>query len=171
MSGRFKKWFQSIRHQLFEMNDTPQRVALGLAIGVFFGIFPGTGPLFALGVALILKINRAATLLGAVLTNTWLSVVVFVLSLQLGSFFLRRDGESIKGEWQQLIHDFQWAKLFDRHIFRLLGPLVVGFLFTAGVISLMVYVLVYFFLARHKRKKGFKGIFHKPNTVTKGEKK
>ncbi|PIR13657.1 MAG: hypothetical protein COV50_05635, partial [Flavobacteriales bacterium CG11_big_fil_rev_8_21_14_0_20_35_7] len=63
------------------MNDTPQRIALGLGLGSALGMLPGTGPLAALFLAVVFKVNRASAFLGSLATNIWLSLVTFLLAL------------------------------------------------------------------------------------------
>lgn len=45
--------FRSIYLKLFQINDTPQRIALGVGLGVFTGIIPGAGPIAALFLAML----------------------------------------------------------------------------------------------------------------------
>ncbi|MCX5686840.1 MAG: DUF2062 domain-containing protein [Candidatus Omnitrophica bacterium] len=78
------RWLKLIYLKLFRINDSPQKVAIGLGLGVFFGIMPGLGPLAALFFAFLFRVNRAAALLGSVLTNTWLSIPTFVLAVKAG---------------------------------------------------------------------------------------
>jgi len=68
--NKFRGFFQLLYLKLIKINDTPQKIAFGFGLGVFSGIFPGTGPLAALFLALILRANRASALLGSLLTNT-----------------------------------------------------------------------------------------------------
>jgi len=84
---RISRFFKAVYLRLFRINDTPQKIALGLGLGVFMGVLPGTGPVAALALAFLLKVNRASALLGSVLTNTWLSIPVFLLSLRVGASF------------------------------------------------------------------------------------
>ena len=78
------RWLKLIYLKLFRINDSPQKVAVGLGLGVFFGIMPGLGPLAALFFAFLFRVNRAAALLGSILTNTWMSIAVFVLAVKAG---------------------------------------------------------------------------------------
>lgn len=79
------RWLKLIYLKLFRINDSPQKIAIGLGLGVFFGVMPGMGLLAALFFAFIFRVNRAAALLGSILTNTWLSIPVFVLAVKTGT--------------------------------------------------------------------------------------
>ena len=103
------RWLRLIYLKLFRMNDEPQKVAAGLGLGVFFGVMPGMGPLAALFFALVLRVNRAAALLGSILTNTWLSIPTFVLAVKAGSLITGISCRDINLGWRSLIKDFRWV--------------------------------------------------------------
>ena len=42
-----------IRDKLLGINDSPHRIALGIGLGLFLGVLPGTGVIAALAVAFI----------------------------------------------------------------------------------------------------------------------
>ena len=111
MTEKFKIWFKGIWHQFIGIEDTPFRKAAGLGLGVFLGIFPGAGPLAALVLSSILHVNRAAALVGSLLTNTWISIVTFVLAIKVGSFVTGTNWQDIYLECQSLLKDFHWKYL------------------------------------------------------------
>ena len=139
LADRFKVWFKFIYHQLVEIDDTPHRKALGLAIGVFLGIFPGTGPMAALVVSFILRVNRAAALVGSTLTNTWLSVVTLGLAIKIGARLRGDNWQKIHSDGQSLMKDFHWHALTQGPILNLLGSVILGFVIVGGLIALGVY--------------------------------
>jgi len=149
---QIKKWFHGIYHQLVEINDTPQRTALGLGIGVFLGIFPGMGPIAALVAAFVFKVNRAAALLGSVLTNTWFSLVTLGLAVDISSRILGEDGKHIQEVWNNLFKDFHWQKLTEPQVREALLAILAGFVIVAFVIGVIVYFAALFILLiREKR--------------------
>ena len=48
-----KKIISFIFAKLFKINDSAQKIALGVGLGVFSGLMPGTGPAAALFLAFI----------------------------------------------------------------------------------------------------------------------
>ena len=108
----FKKIINFILAKLFRINDSPQKVALGVGLGVFAGLMPGTGPLAALFLAFIFRANRAAALMGSLLTNTWLSLVTFILAIKTGAFVLKMNWQEVLQKGQMLIKDFSWVRFF-----------------------------------------------------------
>ena len=151
MFNQIKKWFRGIYYQLVGINDTPQRKALGLGIGVFLGIFPGMGPIAALVAAFIFKVNRAAALLGSVLTNTWFSLVSVGLAVKIGSHLMGQDGQKIKDVWDDLIEDFQWQKLTEDSVRDALLAILAGFVIVAFMVGVIAYLATLFILTKRKK--------------------
>lgn len=127
--------------KLFRINDTPHKIALGMGIGVFSGILPGTGPIAALFLALILRANRAAALLGSLLTNTWLSIVTFLLAIRAGSAIMRVDWQVIRDNWWVFLRDFHWGNLLKLSILKVILPVIVGYLAVAICLGLAIYLI------------------------------
>ncbi len=150
MLERFKKWLKSLYHQLVEINDTPHRKAMGLALGVFLGIFPGAGPVAALLFAILSRVNRAAALLGSVLTNTWLSIVTLGLAIQVGTWLTGEDGRQIQSSWNGLISDFSWQKLTQGSIIHAVYCALLGFVLISFGIAVVVYFAALFILRKYK---------------------
>ncbi|MDD5669514.1 MAG: DUF2062 domain-containing protein, partial [Candidatus Omnitrophica bacterium] len=70
--NKLARFFKFIYLKIFRINDTPRKIAFGFGLGVFLGILPGTGPVASVIVAAFLHANKAAALLGSLITNTWL---------------------------------------------------------------------------------------------------
>jgi uncharacterized protein (DUF2062 family) len=143
---------QFISAKLFKINDSGPKIALGVGLGVFAGLLPGTGPVAALFLAFIFRANRAAALLGGLLTNTWLSLVTFVLAIKVGSAILKMDWQAVQQQAQGLFRNFGWAEFFKQSFLKILLPLAIGYL----IIGLVLGVFSYFLTLLIIRKK-----FHK----------
>ena len=158
MTEKFKIWFKGIWHQFIGIEDTPFRKAAGLGLGVFLGIFPGAGPLAALVLSSILHVNRAAALVGSLLTNTWISIVTFVLAIKVGSFVTGTNWQDIYLECQSLLKDFHWKYLFDASIIKILKPVFIGFILVGLSIGLIVSIIAFVILVGMESKKKKRGI-------------
>ena len=148
-----KKWLKAIYHQLVEINDTPHRRALGLGIGIFLGIFPGMGPMAAIVASIILRVNRAAALLGSVLTNTWLSLVTFALASQIGSWIVGMDQIEARNNWDYFIQNFKWNHLLNQQTIKVIYPVFIGFFVVSFCFGLAVYLITYFVLIQKDKIK------------------
>jgi uncharacterized protein (DUF2062 family) len=135
--------------KLFKINASAQKVALGVGLGVFAGLLPGTGPAAALFLAFIFRANRAAALLGGLLTNTWLSLVTFILAIKVGSVILKLDWQAVQQQSQGLFKNFGWAKFFKLSFFEVLLPVIVGYLVMGLVLGALSYSLTLLIIRRN----------------------
>ena len=138
---KIERFFKAVYLKLFRIDDTPQRIALGLGLGVFCGVLPGTGPIAAFAIALLLKVNKASALLGSMLTNTWLSIPVFLLSLRAGAAITGMHYQDLRKDWALLIKDFHWAALFDVGVYKILLPVLLGYAVIASIIAIISYLI------------------------------
>ena len=116
---RISRFFRVVYLKLFRINDSPQKIAMGFGIGVFLGVLPFTGPIAALAMAFILRVNRASALLGSILTNTWISIPVFLFSIRAGAFITGVKCQDLNNGWDLLVKDFHWANLSGPPIIRI----------------------------------------------------
>jgi uncharacterized protein (DUF2062 family) len=125
---RISRFFKMVYLKLIRLNDSPQRISLGFGLGVFLGILPGTGPIAALVLAALFRVNRAAAFLGSLLTNTWLSIATIILSIKLGSVIMGKNWEDIYAQWQLFLRQFQWRNLLEASFLQIAAPVAVGYL-------------------------------------------
>ena len=135
------KFIKTLYNKLFLINDTPQKIAIGFGLGVFSGIIPGTGPIAALTLALIFKVNRASALIGSLLTNTWFSIVTFLLSIKLGSAMVGLDWHIVKEGWMAFINHPNWPDLLKIPVLRLILPAVIGYFIIALGSGILAYLI------------------------------
>ncbi|MFH1189065.1 MAG: DUF2062 domain-containing protein [Candidatus Omnitrophota bacterium] len=146
-------FLKGIYLKLFRIDDTPQRIALGLGIGVFTGVVPGAGPIAALALAFLLRVNRASALLGSIVTNTWLSIPVFLLSIWAGAAITGVSYADLNRDWLVLVRDFQWAVLLDLGIYKVLFPILAGYALISLLIGIVTYVVALLIVGYVKRKR------------------
>ena len=143
MSGNnfIKRSAEFIYRKLFLINDTPNKISLGFGLGVFTGIVPGTGPIAALFLAMLLRANRAAAVIGSALTNTWLSFVTFIAAAKIGSVILRINWSDIQADWSAFITKFSWKLLFKFSAIKLIFPVLLGYFIIALACGLAAYLV------------------------------
>jgi len=134
--------------KLFKINDSAEKIALGVGLEVFSGLMPGTGPTAALFLAFIFRANRAAALLGSMLTNTWLSVVTFILAIKVGSLVLSRHWQEVYQKAQSLIRSFHWISFFKLSLLDVVFPIVIGYLIIGLFLGLVSYLVVFLIIKR-----------------------
>ncbi|MFH1457706.1 MAG: DUF2062 domain-containing protein [Candidatus Omnitrophota bacterium] len=139
--NRIKRFLKLLYSQLFRINDSAQKVALGFGVGVASGILPGTGPLVALFLAFIFRINRAAALIGCLLTNTWLSFLTFLLAIKLGSGILGTDWQKVIHDWESFLKEFRWVNLFKLSVLKIALPVLTGYFVISVSLGLLAYII------------------------------
>lgn len=137
-----QQFFNLLYTKLFGINDTPQRIALGFGLGVFLGNFPGTGPIAALFLAWALRLNRASALLGALLTNTWISFITFILSIKAGSFIMQTDWQDLLQNWLRFLKGFHWLDLLKLSVLKIILPVIFGYLVVSLFLGFIAYLMV-----------------------------
>jgi len=151
-TNKVARFFKALYLKLFRINDTPHKIAAGFGIGVFSGVLPGTGPVAALLLAFIFRVNRAAALLGSVLTNTWLSIPVFLLALKAGAVLTGAGYQDVRRQWDVLIKDFRWEQLLELSVCRVLGPIAAGYLLISLCIGALSYLAALIVITNFKRR-------------------
>jgi len=151
-NNRIIRFFKYIYLKLFTINDSPQRIAIGFGLGAFLGILPGTGPLAALILATLFKLNKAAALLGSILTNTWISLLALVLAIKIGAGIMGLNWQNVYMAWVDLLKDFHWRHLLNMLIVKQILPLIIGYLVISVCISLVVYGCTLVILLMIKKK-------------------
>jgi uncharacterized protein (DUF2062 family) len=132
-----KQRLKRLRDKLLGINDSEHRIALGMGLGLFLGVLPGTGPIAAVTSAALLRVNKAAALAGALLVNTWINVVTFPLALAIGAFLFGIEPAALAGDWAALTTHFTWRRfayivLHDTVIALFVGYALIGLLLGAA---------------------------------------
>lgn len=88
--ARGKRWLRLHYLRVLRMDDPPEKIARGAAIGVCMGILPtfGVGGFIAFGVAFLLKANKAAAVIGTFIMNPVTSALFWSMSMVAGSLVL-----------------------------------------------------------------------------------
>src|SRR5437660_1145134 len=74
---RLKSWFGGLYARLLAIEDTPHSIALGMAIGIFFGFTPllSMKTLLSIGVAWLCKSNKIAAAISVTLHDVLLPLM------------------------------------------------------------------------------------------------
>ncbi len=151
-SNNILRFLKLIYLKLFRIHDTPQKIALGVGVGVFLGILPGTGPVAAIFMALILRVNRAAALLGSLATNTWLSIVTFFLSIKIGSSIIGVHWQDVHRNWLEFLKDFRFINLFKLTTLEIVLPVIVGYFVVSFCLGIIAYLITLIIITRIKHE-------------------
>ena len=157
------RWARYAYIRLVRINDSPQKVAAGLAVGVFLGILPtfGLGILIALALAIRFKFNKAASILGSLIMNPLTTPFFWTASSVLGAFLVNRDWHRTLEMVQAFYSHLSVADLATREgwawVLKGLGAGVyvylLGNILIALSLSVLFYLLGLHFLQAYRRKK------------------
>jgi uncharacterized protein len=120
--------------RMLALDDTPERIALGFAIGVFWAFSPlvGLHTLLGLGIASLFGLNRVAVLVGLFINNPWTLVPIYTVATYLGGLLIGFPSPTQlpQFEWHQLWSSSYWVQLAHQwHIIKpmLLGSIILSF--------------------------------------------
>jgi uncharacterized protein len=168
----WRRGIEYLGHRVKRLPDTPHRIALGFACGVFssFTPFLGLHLLLAALMARLLRSNMIAALIGTAVGNPLTLPLIASISLALGRRILGfgatgRDfsrvsdafSQAFAGIWQSLLSLFghgesQWAKLIP--FFRdILWPYFVGGLLPGLIAAIVSYYLTRPLIAAYQMRR------------------
>lgn len=151
----FKKTINLLKvkiQALSRLNDSIQRICLGLGLGVTLGIIPGTGPFAAIALALLLRLNSISALIASIVSNTWLSFIALPLAIKLGAKILSLNQTELYQDWLSVIKDFCWLSLAKLSIYKLLFPILLGYLVLGLGLGITVYLSSWFILSYVRKR-------------------
>jgi uncharacterized protein (DUF2062 family) len=150
LPAKIKGSFKSIYDKLVKIDDSPQKVALGFGLGVFCGILPGTGPAASVLLAFVFRVNKLAAFAGGLLTNTWLSIVTFVLAIKVGSVLTGSDWKAVYERCKAVIHNISWQELKSVPFTEIILPLAIGYI-VVGIGSGFIGYLIAFLIMKRRQ--------------------
>jgi len=139
--GSLKVAWQKVLH----LNDTPEKVALGFAVGAFVGVFPTfwLGGLIIIGLSAVFRLNYVSGLLGSVIIMNPVTTPLFwISSAFLGGLLFPKDAHIVM------------EAVRNHTIFNSFGKAALIYITGNGIISVVVSVLSYYvvkFIVKKKR--------------------
>lgn len=144
------RWIRYAYVRLVRINDSPQKIAWGLAVGVFLGVFPtfGLGTVVALALAIAFKFNKVAAILGSLIMNPLTTPFFWTASSVLGALLVNRDWHHTLKMFQAFSAHLSLANLATKggrvFILKGLGTGIYVYLLGNMLISLVLAVVFYF---------------------------
>jgi hypothetical protein len=137
---RFRDWLSHIHFRLVTIEDTPHSIALGVAIGIFFGFTPlwSLKTLLSIGVAWICKSNKIAAAISVQLHDLILPFMpaIYLWEYKIGFWVLHHYLPR-----RVRLHGFAFRDYFHWETFFSLGrPVLIGSI----IIGLPSAAVVYF---------------------------
>jgi len=136
------------------LNEDEDKVAKGLAIGIFIGTLPvvGVHTISAILIASILGYNRLAAAVGTYIpTNPWSTIPLFALEYYIGRLILGVLG--IKFACKNLNFSLKDPSQILKLGKAIYIPMLVGGIFLAFVFSILGYYIFIYILKKTKAEK------------------
>jgi uncharacterized protein len=150
--AKMKRWLVSHHMTLLAIADTPHSIALGSAIGIFFGFTPlyPLKTLFSIVVAWICRCNKVAAAIAVNLHDVliWIMPAIYVAEYQFGCWILKRPVAQRVHFRQFRLHDYVHWHVFSRVIWPTFWPAFIGSLFLAVPSALIVYFVMRLLISR-----------------------
>ena len=140
--GRLKQWLAAHHMTLMTLPDTPHSIALGSAIGIFFGFTPlmSMKTLLSIGVAWLFRSNKIAAAIAVTLHDVILPLMpaIYLWEYKMGMLVLHGRFPQRGGFRHVALREYmQWTTFFT------VGqPLLVGSLFLALPCAVVVYFVL-----------------------------
>jgi len=143
-----RKYITERIREIVKLDDTPHKLALASAIGVFIAFSPWLGLHIVSGFffAWIFRVSKFVVLSVMFVNNPWTMVPIYAFNLWFG---VRLTGSEI------IIPEIAWSEIGFRELFTILKPLLWPFVIGSLVAGAVAGVLAYFFFhwaVTHYRK-------------------
>ena len=149
---RKKRWFsrsglKELIKKLVRVDDSPQKIARGVAIGVFWGILPtfGLAILFSLPTAVLLRANKLSAILGTFVANPFTAPFIYAFEYKIGELILRNTPLP-----------FSWSLFRLEHLLNIGRSLLVGSFLLATGMTLLTYFLTFGIALGYRKKRSLK---------------
>jgi len=128
---------------ILRTKDSPEKIALGLAIGVFWGIIPtfGFAILFSLPTAFLFKGNKLAAILGTFVANPFTTPFIYAFEYKVGQLILKTAPLPLS-----------WDIFNLESLLNISKSLLVGSIFLAIGLTLLTYSLVLQIVIRYRAR-------------------
>src|SRR5438552_13016775 len=150
--ARAKRWLVAHHMTLMAIADTPHSIALGSAIGIFFGFTPlyPLKTLLSIAVAWVCRCNKIAAAIAVTLHDVmiWAMPALYVAEYQFGCLILNRPAAQRVHLRQFRLHDYVHWHVFSRVVWPTFWPAFVGSLFVAIPSAVIVYFLMRLLISR-----------------------
>ncbi len=132
-----RRTIKELLRKAIRSNDSPKKVALGLAIGVLMAFSPlaGTQTISSIGFAFLFKANKLSALAGSFFANPFTMPIIYFLELKLGKAILGYSLELPK----DIINDVPGLMSLGSEVML---SLTVGFFILGTAVAVVAYFIM-----------------------------
>jgi len=153
LSGLWKQARSFLLHRVLHTDDTPHRIALGVAIATFIAFMPllGVQTVLAVALAAALRANKAVCIPMVWITNPFTAAPIYWYCWRLGSHLLATNGSvEVQAGFEQMAASWaveSWSQLLNWAFWMDLFHLVLGLgsalWLGCGIVGLITGVVMY----------------------------
>jgi uncharacterized protein len=140
---------------LMGREQTPERVAAAVALGVGVGLSPFIGFHFILAIVLafVFRLNKLDTVLGSFAGNPWTLPPVYALGFRLGRWVLGYSPAAVPAlRWHRILHADFWVAFRGPSVSPRLASFLIGTTVLAVVAGLATYAMCLALLKLYHRR-------------------
>ncbi len=140
-------YFRDRIRSIFQLNDTPHRLALAFAVGVFIAFSPAIGLhlLSCFIVAWAFRLSKLVLITATFINNPWTIVPLYGFCIWFGGKLMGRELAMPRIAWNELTLSSAYVVIQPYF-----WPFVVGTLVVGGLAALMAYGLIYWLVVRYR---------------------
>ena len=133
--------------EILKVKDTPHRIAMAFALGVFMGISPllGLHTIGAFFFAWLLRLNRLVAIIGVYITNPWTIVLIYTFCIWVGA---RLTG------LEKIIPAVNWNDVsfmvFMGELKHLIIPFLVGSIVVGSISAIISYFIIHWAVVKYR---------------------
>jgi uncharacterized protein (DUF2062 family) len=164
------KIFRYLEYKILHIDDSPQKIALGLAIGLFVAWTPllGLHILIVIALSMLLRANKFASLVSVWVSNVFTFFIIYYPSYLLGRFVFNIFAPDRAMNRQQVSEAFNklfspsnvFTGIFTKQYWsdfvslsKTIGPeLWLGCFLLGGLVATVSYIICYKVIMSHRAK-------------------
>jgi hypothetical protein len=149
-----RRWLREHSLKLLAIRDTPEAIAGGIAIGIFFGFTPlfGLKTILAIFLAWLTRSNIIAAVIAGTLHDLILPVmpIVFVWEYKIGFWLLNQEWPHGVPRLHLAVHEWRdWTRLLSSRVGK---PMLFGSMFIALPVAGTCYFVSKILVAKYREK-------------------
>ena len=157
-------YFRDKFRAIFHVNETPHRIALAFAMGVFMGISPLLGLHYIGGIllAMLFRLNKIVAIIGVSVNNPWTIVPLSTFSVWIGAKMLGIKQVLPEVDWGSISLSSIAMKFTDldkltdmiKELWPLLSSFFVGSFFICTISAIASYFVIRQLAGKYRKVHG-----------------
>ena len=153
----FKDKFKSI----LTIKESPHRIALAFALGVFLGISPflGLHYIAAILLALLFRLNKLVAVIGVSVNNPWTIVPISTFCVWIGAKIIGIKKVLPEIDWAGIsltkiiakFSDIESLKIMIKQLWPVISSFFVGSMLICTISAVISYFIIQILLAKYKK--------------------